>query len=326
MQGLVTVFGGTGFIGTQVVRELARQGWRVRVAVRNPGRGYRLRMLGDVGQIQIVQANVRNEDSVGRALDGAEACVNLVGLLFQGGKQTFSSAHAEGAETIARACKTRKITNFVQMSALGADPDSDSLYWRTKAEGEAAVRRLIPGAVVVRPSVVFGPGDDFFNRFGAMAVMSPVLPLVGGGETKFQPVYVGDVADAIAKALKDPACAGHTYELGGPTVYSFRELMELICEVTLRKRILAPVPWPIAGLIGVAGDIQASAKGVIGLIPAPPLTSDQVKQLRHDNVVGESASGLAQLGISPQAAEPILPTYMVRYRKGGEFAEVPASA
>ena len=323
MQGLVTVFGGTGFVGVQVVRALARTGARIRVAVRNPGRGYRLRMLGEVGQIQIVQANVRNPASVARALEGAEACVNLVGVLYGSAHQTFSAVHAEGAATLAAACKARKITRFVQMSAIGADASSTSQYARTKAQAEVAVRALIPSAVIIRPSVVFGAEDAFFNKFGALAAMSPVLPLIGGGETKFQPVFVADVAAAIARAVTDPDCAGHTYELGGPGVHSFRDLMEMVCSVTYRQKILAVVPWPIAALIGMAGNIQASLKGVVGLVTAPMLTRDQVELLRSDNVVSEGALGLEDLGIRPTAIEPILPTYMYRYRRGGQFAAEP---
>lgn len=326
MHGLVTVFGGTGFIGAQVVRALARKGVRIRVAVRNPGRGYRLRMLGDVGQIQIVQANIRDAASVARALDGAEAAVNLVGVLHSAGRQSFGAVHVEGARIVAQAARAAKITHFVQMSALGADESSASAYARSKAAGEAAVRDCIKSAVIIRPSIVFGPEDHFFNRFGAMAAVSPVLPLIGGGETRFQPVYVGDVAQAIAAALIDPAFAGRAFELGGPGVHTFRDLMSLVCEVTLRKRILMPIPFGPASLIGLAGDILAWVRSGVGLVPPPPITRDQVEQLKVDNVVADGAGGLAALGVSPTALEPILPTYMYRYRRGGQFAEQPAEA
>ena len=318
MQGLVTVFGGTGFIGRQVVRALAKRGYRVRAAARNEGAGYRLRMLGDVGQIEVVQANIRNRRSVERALDGAVACVNLVGVLYETGRQGFQSVQAMGARTVAECAAAQGITRFVQMSALGADANSPSKYARTKAEGEAAVRAAIPSAVVIRPSIVFGQEDHFFNRFGQMAAISPVLPLVGEN-TRFQPVFVGDVAAAIANAVENPAVAGQTFELAGPTVYTFRELMELVRRETGRHPVLLPVPWPIARLIGVAGDIQAK-------LMAPALTSDQVELLRRDNVPAEGSLGLAALGVtSPTPVEAVIPTYLYRYRKGGQYAELPAA-
>ena len=322
MQGLVTIFGGSGFIGTQVVRALAEPGSgaggaRIRVAARNPGRGYKLRMLGDVGQIEVVQANVRDPQSIERALDGAEAVINLPGLLFERGRQTFQSVHVDGPRAIAEAAARRGVTRFVQMSALGADLDSASAYARSKAAGERAVREVISTATVVRPSLVFGPEDSLFNRFAAMATKSPFLPLVGGGATRYQPVYVGDVASAFARLATDPVTAGRTYELGGPAIYTFRELMELILKVTGLRRVLLPVPYPAAGLIGSLGDIQAK----IGLLPPPLLTSDQVALLRTDNVVGGAEPGLLELGIQPHAAEPIVSTYLYRYRRGGQFAE-----
>ncbi|MFA7263860.1 MAG: complex I NDUFA9 subunit family protein [Caulobacter sp.] len=320
MRGLVTVFGGTGFVGRQVVRSLARQGWRVRVAARNVGRGYRLRMLGDVGQIEVVQANVRDAASVDRALDGAEACVNLIGVLFESGRQGFQALHAMGAKTIAEAAAARGVTRFVQISALGADAKSPSKYARTKAEGETAVRAAVPTAVILRPSVVFGPEDDFFNRFATMAGFSPALPLPGGGATRFQPVYVGDVAAAVAKVLADPACAGRAYELGGPGVFTYRELMAFVLCETGKRRLLVPLPWPVAGLIGKVAALTA----IIGI--APVLTADQVELLRADNVVTDGAAGLEALGIAPRSVEAIAPSYLYRYRKGGQYAAVPEGA
>jgi uncharacterized protein YbjT (DUF2867 family) len=319
MQGLVTVFGGSGFVGAQVVRALAKRGLRLRVAVRNPGRGYRLRMLGDVGQIEIVQANVRNPDSIARAVAGAQACVNLVGVLYETGRQQFQTIHALGARNIAEAAAAVGVERFVQVSSIGADPDSPSKYARTKALGEAAVREIIPGAVILRPSIVFGPEDGFFNRFAAIASLSPAIPLFGGGETRFQPVFVGDVAAAVATAIVNPAQAGQIYELGGPGVYSFKALMQLVCRETGRRPLLVPIPFALASLIGAAGDLVA------GLIP-PPLTSDQVKLLRVDNVATPGVPGLAELGIEPSALEPVLPTYLFRYRKGGQYAEQVARA
>lgn len=322
MQGLVTVFGGSGFVGAQVVRALARPGSgsggpRIRVAVRNVGRGYKLRMLGDVGQIEIVQANVRNPASIARALEGAEAVVNLPGVLYETGRQRFQSVHAMGARNVAQAAAKAGITTFVQMSALGADADGASKYARSKAEGEAAVRELIPTATIVRPSIVFGPEDDFFNRFGFMASVSPALPLVGGGVTRFQPVFVGDVAQAIARCVSDPATRGQTYELGGPAVYSFRELLQLVLRETGRNRLLVPLPFPLAGAIGRVAQLSA------GLFP-PILTVDQVELLKSDNVVSGQAPGLADLGVQPTAVEAIVPTYLYRFRKGGQFAEAQA--
>lgn len=320
MRGLVTVFGGTGFVGRQVVRSLAKQGWRVRVAARNHGRGYRLRMLGDVGQIEVVQANLRNPVSVGRALDGAEACVNLVGILHESGRQGFQAVHAMGAKTVAEAAAARGITRFVQVSALGADAESPSKYARTKAAGEAAVRAAVPTAVIVRPSVVFGPEDNFFNRFAALAAISPALPLPGGGATRFQPVFVTDLAAAIARAVSDADCAGHTYELGGPGVFTFRELMDFILRETGKSRILLPLPWPVAGVVGRL----AALTSLIGI--APPLTADQVESLRDDNVVADGAAGFEALGVTPRSVEAIVPSYLYRYRKGGQYAATPEGA
>jgi len=316
MQELVTVFGGGGFVGRHTVRALARQGHRVRVAVRRPHLVPELRVMGDVGQIELVQANIRNADSVARALDGATAVVNLVGVLYASGKQTFTAVQAEGPGTIAALAAREGVTKFVQMSAIGADPKSSSAYGRSKAAGEAAVRAAIPVATVLRPSIVFGPEDDFFNRFAAMAAVSPVLPLIGGGKSRFQPVYVTDVAAAITAVLSQPALAGATYELGGPSTYSFHELLELIVRETGRHPALVPVPWPLASLIGLVGDLQAA------VLPIPPvLTSDQVRLLRSDNVVAAGAPGLAALGITPTPVEAVVPSYLWRFRSGGQFAE-----
>jgi uncharacterized protein YbjT (DUF2867 family) len=317
MQGLVTVFGGSGFVGGQIVRALALKGLRVRVAVRRPGLGYRLRMLGDVGQIEVVQANIRVPSSIDRALNGAQACINAVGVLYESGRQGFQSLQVMGAQNIAAACVEKGISQFVQISAIGADASSPSLYARTKAAGEDAVRALIPSAIILRPSIVFGPEDDFLNRFAAMATIAPALPLIGGGATRFQPVYVGDVAAATVSALSDPAQAGKTFELGGPAVYSFRELLELILRETGRNRLLVPLPWPIASLIGAVGDIQAKV-----LPLAPILTSDQVTLLKSDNIANPALPGLAALGIEPTAVEAVVSSYLYRYRKGGQYADL----
>ena len=319
MHGLVTVFGGSGFIGKQVVRALAKRGLRVRVAVRRVNVAYDVPLMGEVGQIDIMQANLRNAASVERALEGAVAAVNLVGVLYEAGRQGFD-LHSAGAETVARACAARGIERLVQMSALGADAGSRSRYARTKAEGEAAARAHVPGAVVIRPSIVFGQDDHFFNRFARMAQLSPVLPLPGGGKTLYQPVFAGDVGAAIANCVVDPAHQARTFELGGPETRSFRELMELMLKVIQRKRLLLPLPFPIAKGIGLAGDVQSKVLPFL----APPLTRDQVELLRSDNVCSGDYPGLADLGIDPVAVEAVIPTYLYRYRPGGQFAETPA--
>jgi NADH dehydrogenase len=314
MQNLVTVFGGSGFIGVQTVRQLAKAGWRIRVAVRNPNLAYRMRLQGDVGQIDLVQANIRNRPSVQRALEGAAAAVNLVGLLYETGRQGFQAVHAMGARNVAEISREQGVDRLVQMSALGADPAGGAKYARTKAEGEAAAREVYPDAVVIRPSIVFGPDDGFFNRFGAMAAMSPALPLIGGGRTRMQPVFVGDVAKALALAVTTRQAAGLTYELGGPAVFTFRELMELVLAETGRRRFLVPVPFPIAKLLGFGGDLAAA------ILP-PPITTDQVELLKVDNVVSGACPGLAELGIAPTTLETVLPTYLYRYRRGGQYAD-----
>ena len=320
MKGLVTIFGGSGFVGGQIVRALAKRGARIRVAVRNPGRGYRLPMLGDVGQIEIVQANVRDEASIARALDGAEACINAVAVLYESGRQTFEALHVDGARTVASIAAAVGVRRFVHISALGASPDSSAAYSRTKAAGEAAVREVLPSATIVRPSIVFGQGDAFFNRFATMAMVSPVLPLIGGGETRFQPVFVGDVAAAIVQALGDDSSQGRTYELGGPAVYDFKALLALILKDIGRTRLLLPVPFGAARVLGLVGDLVA----LCGL--PPPITTDQVELLHADNVVTAGALTLADLGVTPTPLEPVIPTYLYRYRKGGQYAELVAIA
>jgi len=317
MQGLVTVFGGSGFLGRYAVRALAKDGWRIRVAMRRPHLAPELRVMGDVGQIELVQANVRHPESIARALDGAEAAVNLVGILFETGRQRFSVLQTQAAKDVAEAAAAAGASRFVQISAIGADAASASVYARTKAEGEAAVRAAFPAAVILRPSIVFGEEDDFFNRFGGMAAMAPALPLIGGGKTRFQPVYAGDVGAAIAKALTAAGTAGQTYELGGPGVYTFKALMELVLKETHHKRALVPVPFPIAEVMGAVAQL-------IAVTPyTPPITRDQVELLKSDNVAG--GPGLADLGITPTVLESILPTYLWKYRRGGQFAELEAA-
>ena len=319
---IVTVFGGSGFVGRHVVRALARQGWRIRVASRRPDLAYHLQPLGRVGQIHAVQANLRYPDSVAAALRGAEAVVNLVAVLAEHGEQKFSSLHVNGARAVSQAAAKAGITNVVHVSALGADAQSESLYARTKAEGEAEMLSASPDAVIFRPCIIFGPEDSFFNRFAALARISPVLPLFGGGETKLQPVYVGDVAEAIARALAGRAQAGAAYELGGPQVKTFREIMQYICDVTGRRRILLSLPFAAGDAIARGTEIADSLS--LGLFPKMlHFTRDQVKLLAVDNVVTPQAVAehrtLEGLGIHPEAVESIVPNYLVRFRKTGQF-------
>lgn len=317
--GLVTVFGGSGFVGTQVVRALARRGWRVRVAVRRPSLAFDLRPLGDVGQIQPIRCDVTDKDQVAAALVGADAAVNLVGILFETPSRKFQALHVEGARTVAQACADAGVTRLVQMSAIGADTEAAGLYGRTKGQAEAAVRAVRPDAVILRPSIVFGAGDGFLNRFAEMASFAPALPLIGGGQTKFQPVYVGDVAEAVARAVIRRDAAGRTFELGGPAVMTFEEVLKLILRETHRQRLLLPLPFFAARAIGSLAQLTA----VIGIPPV--LTQDQVVMLQTDNVVAPGAEGLAALDIQPTGIEAIAPSYLWRYRRGGQFAEKPVS-
>ncbi|OWJ66895.1 complex I NDUFA9 subunit family protein [Inquilinus limosus] len=308
-QKTVTLFGGTGFVGRYVAQMLAQRGWRIIVASRHPDRALPLKTAGAVGQIVPVFADIRDDGSVAAAVAGADAVVNLVGILFERGKQRFDSIHGEAAGRVARAAAAAGAGRFVQISAIGASADSPSAYARTKAAGEAAVRAAFPGASILRPSVIFGPEDGFFNLFANLARTAPFLPLFGGGTTKFQPVYVRDVAAAIVACLEQDGTAGQTYELGGPRVYTLREIMQLTLQQTGRKKRLVSLSWGMAAF---------EAK-LLGLLPKPPLTSDQVTQLKIDNVVGAGARTLADLGITPTPAELILPSYLDRYRPGGRF-------
>jgi NADH dehydrogenase len=316
--GLVTVFGGSGFIGTQVVRALARRGWRVRVAVRNATRGAALRMAGDVGQVQVVRCDITDKAAVAQAVQGADAVINLVGILFETGGRKFQALHVEGATNVAEAARAAGAKRLTHISALGADANGKADYARTKGQAEAAVRAAFPGAVVIRPSIVFGSGDNFLNRFAAMATWSPVLPLIGGGHTRFQPVHVADVAEAVAAATVSAEAEGQTFELGGPSVWTFEDILKFILRETNRQNILLPLPFPVARLIGSLAQIPA----LIGL--TPQLTKDQVTLLETDNVVSPGAKGLADLGIEPSGIEAIAPGYLWRYRDGGQYAENPA--
>jgi NADH dehydrogenase len=315
---LVTVFGGSGFLGRYVVQALARRGHRIRVAVRRPDLAGHVQPLGMVGQIKPIQANLRYRWSVDRAVEGADAVVNLVGILAQSGRQTFDAVQAFGPRAVGEAARAQGIADVVHVSAIGADQPSTIGYMRSKAEGEAGIREAVPGAVIMRPSIMFGPEDDFFNRFAAMARMSPVLPLIGGGRTRFQPVYAGDVGEAIARAVDGGAIAGTTYELGGPEVLTFRECMERMLAATRRRRTLVTVPWFAARLMGRVGQH----------LPGAPITLDQVRMLTFDNVVSDEAKAegrtLEGLGIDPTALEIVLPTYLERFRERGEFTQVAA--
>ncbi len=314
---LVTIYGGSGFLGRHLVRALAKRGWRIRVAVRRPELANFLQPLGMVGQIHAVQANVRFPESVASAAEDADALVNLTGILFQTGRQTFEGVQAEGARAVAEAA-AKQSAKLVHVSAIGADAKSQSAYARTKAAGEAAVKSAVPQATIFRPSILFGPEDGFFNRFAAMARIAPALPLIGGGATRFQPVFVGDVATAIVTtledlALEDKAKPGMTYELGGPEVKTFRELMELMLKEIERRRLLVPIPFAVARL-------QAF---FLELLPNPLLTRDQVILLERDNVVSAEAERegrtLKGMDISPTALAAVLPSYLGRFRKSGQF-------
>ena len=310
---LVTVFGGSGFLGRNVVRALAKRGYRIRVAVRRPELAGHLQPLGRVGQIHPVQANVRYPASVEAAVRDASVAVNLIGILTEGGAQSFDAVQAKGAETIAKAARAVG-ARMVHVSAIGADENSPSAYGRTKAAGEQAVLAAVPSATIMRPSLLFGPEDQFTNRFAALARISPFLPLIGGGVTRMQPAYVGDVATAVADAVDGKTRPGGTYELGGPEVLTMREIMEIILEITERKRMLVSLPW---GLAKFQAMFLQFAPGALKLTP------DQVTLLVRDNVVSDAAKAagltLEGLGITPDSLEAIAPQYLWRFRAAGQF-------
>ena len=310
---LVTVYGGSGFLGRHVVRALAKRDYRIRVAVRRPDLAFHLQPLGRVGQIHAVQANLRDAASVDAAARGAHVLINLTGILQESGRQRFSTIHSYGAEQVALAAHAHG-ARIVHVSAIGADEQSAASYGRSKAIAERLVLAAEPQAVILRPSILFGPEDDFFNRFAALARMSPVLPLIGGGHTKFQPVFVGDVAKAIADATDGKLRAGTTYELGGPDVHTFKEILQYILATIERKRVLAPLPFFLA-------KFQAM---FLQFAPAPlTLTAGQVEMLRTDNIVSEAAIAdkrtFAGIGIEPEPMEAIVPSYLWRFRKAGQF-------
>jgi NADH dehydrogenase len=322
MSKLVTIFGGSGFVGRYIARRLAKEGWRVRVAVRRPNEALFVRPYGVPGQVEPVACNIRDDASVQAVLRGADAVVNCVGVLNSVGANTFDAVQAQGAGRVARIAASLGVQRLVHVSAIGADAQSDSDYARSKAEGEAAVLAAFPTAVILRPSIIFGTEDQFFNRFAAMTRMGPILPVVGGN-TRFQPVYVDDVAKAAVKAVTGEAAPG-VYELGGPEVDTFRGLMGRMLKVIQRRRAVVNMPFFVARIIGFGFDMGQAI--TLGLIENKMITRDQVKNLRRDNVVAPDARGFAQLGITPTAMEAVLPDYLWRYRPSGQYAAIKDSA
>ena len=322
MSKLVTIIGGSGFVGRYVARRLAKDGWRVRVAVRRPNEALFVKPYGVVGQVEPVACNIRDDASVRAVMRGADAVVNCVGVLNGVGANTFDAVQAEGAGRVARIAAELGIGRLVHISAIGADSGSDSDYARTKGEGEAAVLAAFPTAVILRPSIVFGTEDQFFNRFAGMTRMGPVLPVVGAG-TRFQPVYVDDVAQAAVKALDGEAAPG-VYELGGPEVDTFRGLMGRMLKVVQRRRAVIGIPFFLARIIGFGFDMVQAV--TLGLIENKMITRDQVRNLARDNVVSPGARGFAELGITPTAMEAVLPEYLWRYRPSGQYAAIKDSA
>ncbi len=312
-KGLVCVFGADGFLGRYVVRRLAKDGWRIRACVRRPHIAGDLKVMGAVGQVQVLQANIRYKQSVQNAVQGCDAVVNLAGLVFEQGRQNFDAVHALGAENIATAAKHATLTNFVHISALGADKAAASKYARSKANGEQIVQAAITSADILRPSILFGEGDGFFTRFAGLAGLTPVLPLFGAGKTRFQPLYVDDLAQAICRIISQGS-AGKTWELGGPQIFTFKELLQFTLSCIDKKRLLVPLPWSISSLLGVFGDIS----GYIPLVK-PFLTRDQVKMLKTDNVVSGDLPGLADLGIQAETINAIVPDSLAHFRKYGQF-------
>lgn len=306
------IFGGSGFIGRYIVRRLAKTGCRVVVPSRHPGQATYLRSAGAVGQIVPIAVDIHDDQSVANAVAGADLVINLIGILAQSGRNSFEAVQHQAAARIARAAKAAGVRRFVQMSALGADASSRSAYATSKAQGEQAVLSAFPGATIFRPSIVFGPEDGFFNRFAAMSQTAPFLPLIGGGNTRMQPVYVGDVADAIVAAVETDGTEGKIYELAGPRTYTFKELIDLtLAQVGRPKKCTLSLGFGMAGLLG----------GILQNLPGQMLTADQVELLKTDNVVSGTKPGLTDLGVQPTAVEVILPTYLDKYRIGGRFTE-----
>ncbi len=315
---VVTIFGGSGFVGRHVVGALAKRGYQIRVAVRRPDLAFHLQPLGDVGQIQAVQANLRFPWSVERAIEGSDIVINLVGILAETGRQNFQQVQCDGARAIAENCKAENLP-LIHVSAIGADPKSGSEYCSTKGKAEKLVQKIVKSAIIMRPSIIFGINDGFFNKFAEMARLSPILPLIGGGKTKFQPVYVGDVAKAIVMAVEGKLKSGTVYELGGNEILSFRQCMELMLHHTGRRNWFIPLPWSVAGLM---------AK-LTQWIPGAPVTVDQIESLKNDKIVSAAAKRqgrtLAGMGIEAKTLAAILPSYLVRFRVHGQFSKGPFS-
>jgi uncharacterized protein YbjT (DUF2867 family) len=319
---LATVFGGSGFLGRYIVRALVHQGWRIRVAVRRPDLAAFLQPIGGVGQIQPVQANLRFPDSIAAAIEGASAVVNAAGVKAESGAQTYKAVHVDGALALARAASAARVSSYVHISGIGSDPDSASPYIASKGLGEKATRETLPDAIIVRPSVVFGPEDEFFNRFGALACYFPALPLLGGGGTRLQPVYVGDIGQAVAAALSGVAKPGAAYELGGPKTMTLREAAELTLRAIDRRRLLMGLQLGLSR--SIAASTQFASKATFGLFPnLLTTTRDQVDLLALDNVVSAEAEAegrvLSALGVQPQAADAIIPSYLTRFRRTGQY-------
>jgi len=321
MSKLVTIYGGSGFVGRYVARRLAKDGWRVRVAVRRPNEAMHVRPYGAVGQVEPVFCNIRDDASVRAVMQSADAVVNCVGTFEHKGRNNFDAVQHEGAERIAQIAAEQNVGQLVHVSSIGADAEAESLYSKTKALGEEGVLRHFPNAVILRPSVIFGPEDGFFNRFAGMTRFGPVLPVVGA-DTKIQTVYVDDVAKAAAMGAEGKAAAG-IYELGGPEVHSFRELMQLMLGVVRRRRLIVNIPFGIARIMAFFMEIGQTLS--LGIIPAM-ITRDQVKTLKQDNIVAEGAKGFADLDIHPVAVEAVLPDYLWRFRPAGQYAAIQESA
>jgi len=309
-QQVITVIGGTGFLGRYIVKLLAGAGYTVRVVARNPNAALHLKTAGDVGQVVLTSGNLNNPESLADKLKGSYAVINLVGILYEGGRQRFS-LHAKGPEILAKLAKQAGVKRFIHMSSLGVDKAATSRYAQSKLQGEKALQAAFPEATILRPSVVFGPEDNFFNQFACMASLAPALPLIGGGKTRFQPVYVGDVARAVLACLRQDSTQGHIYELAGPQVYTFRQILEYIMNTIGKRRFLLPLPFPVASAMGA----------VAQWVPKPPLTLDQVRLLKYDNVASANTHGFAQLGISPTAVEVIVPQYLSRFNKQAASVE-----
>lgn len=308
----ICIFGGTGFLGQSIVQELAKTGARIKVATRCPERAYDLKLYGDVGQVVPFTCNYNDEKSINVAIRNCDIVINLIGILFEKGKSKFTKAHVHIPKKIAEACVENNVKKFIHVSALGIE-QSQSKYAKSKLEGENAIKEIFPSVTILCPSVVFGPEDNFFNMFAKLSTLLPALPLIGGGKTKFQPVFVGDIADAVSNIVtdQDNLFSGKIYELGGPEVVTFKEIYNILLEETNRKRFFVPVPWPMARVQGV----------ILGMLPKPLLTLDQIRSLKTDTIVNDNALKLTDLGVIPTAMQSILPQYLKCYKRGGRFGD-----